>query len=353
MAIIVVCVAITLALNFAPRLVPISIAAPNPGHLWNGQVWGLVTSAFVHQKFWHLAFNMWWTRDLGRLLEPKLGVARFVALVVVSAFVSSGAELLIGHSGIGFSGVVYALFGYALARRAVDPECAAFITPRTIRWMIGWLFLCIALTVLDIWNVGNAAHIGGLLVGWSLGAFFVEPRARIAAGAMAGLLIALSIMSIVYMPWSSAWRSRESLFELETMIDKANAGDPDAAATVGSLYAHEPKYRQEGLAWLRQSAEAGNTRGMNSLAWMRATCKDADLRSADDAIHWATIASSRDPNASYTDTLAAAYAEAGRWKEAVETEELAITRLKPYETDLAGQLDAHLTLLRKNEPIRE
>jgi len=34
--------------------------------IWRGAYWALLTSAFVHVKFWHLAFNVYWLWVLGQ-----------------------------------------------------------------------------------------------------------------------------------------------------------------------------------------------------------------------------------------------------------------------------------------------
>ena len=134
-AIIVVCVAITAALNYDPtraRIFP--VVSPGAALIWHGRIWGLLTSAFAHVALWHLLFNMWWARDFGRLLEPTLGLARYAGFIVASAVVSSGWQLLVsGETGIGYSGVVYALFGYVAVRRPSFPAYASFLTTKAMR----------------------------------------------------------------------------------------------------------------------------------------------------------------------------------------------------------------------------
>src|SRR5258708_5647032 len=70
------CVIIWAGINFDPAEVKTQewtrTLAPFAPRIWSGQWWGLVSSAFVHIEFWHLLFNMIWTREFGRLLEPRL-----------------------------------------------------------------------------------------------------------------------------------------------------------------------------------------------------------------------------------------------------------------------------------------
>jgi spermidine synthase len=63
----------------------------------------------------------------------------------------------------------------------------------------------------------------------------------------------------------------------------------------------------------------------NQLAWILATAADDDLRDPDESIRLAQRAlADADPDANYLDTLAAAYAAAGRFEEAVTTAARAI-----------------------------
>lgn len=199
-AIIGVCVAIFAALHLlaGPALLSLRAALmPSAAGVRSGAVWGLLTSAFVHLEPLHLAFNLMWARHFGRLFEPHLGRGRYLAFVAVAAIVGAGWQLLLtGSTGIGFSGVVYAFFGYTWARRRAHPTFEAFLPSSTIQMFLGWLLLCIVLTVTKIWNVGNAAHITGLASGWLLGVAIDRPQRRplVVAGAVvlaAGVALSL------------------------------------------------------------------------------------------------------------------------------------------------------------------
>jgi GlpG protein len=66
----------------------------------------------------------------------------------------------------GFSGVVYALFGYIWMKGLYEPEQGMIMHPNTITIMIAWLFLCMTGLV---GSIANAAHVVGLVVGVMLG----------------------------------------------------------------------------------------------------------------------------------------------------------------------------------------
>lgn len=355
--IIVVCVAITGLLNWPEHAAKVDpIVAPHVLEVWRGRVWGLLTSAFTHLAIWHLVFNMWWTRDFGRLLEPRLGPAKYLAFIGGAAVVSSGWQIIVSNeTGIGFSGVVYAFFGYVLARRKSEPIFAAFLTRQTIGWMLGWLFLCIALTMMKIWTVGNGAHVAGLVFGFSIGTATSNPKLRPLALASLAVLAIGTVLSTTWLPWSEAWKTRHESEKAYEIALKARQGDPKAMAQIGMHLVRRADRREEGLKLLERAANLDEPNAMNALAWTRATCTDAKVRNAGEAVRWAEKAAQQMPNdAAVVDTLAAAYAEAGRWDEALATQKKAISLLPADASESSRQsLANHLASIERREPIRE
>jgi len=112
-----------------------------------------------------------------------------------------------------------------------------------------------------------------------------------------------------------------------------------------------PESRAEGLTFLRRAAESGNLDGMNGLAWWLAVAREDELRNGSEAVRWAEKAYHATPNPMVADTLAAAYAEADRWDEAV-----ALQLRCAAEAEGAGtqkpMLD-RLELYKKHEKWRE
>src|SRR5688572_2932615 len=108
--------------------------------IWRGSYWGLFTCAFVHLEMWHLVFNVYWLWELGRRLETSIGPWPYLALVAVSAGIASSFQLAASDStGIGASGVVYAIFGFMWLARPRHPEFREIITTRIIWLFILWL----------------------------------------------------------------------------------------------------------------------------------------------------------------------------------------------------------------------
>ena len=91
--------------------------------------------------------------------------------------------------------------------------------------------------------------------------------------------------------------------------------------------------------------------GLNALAWVLATCPDAQVRNGDEAVQLAEEASrvTNGSVAALEDTLAAAYAENGKFAQATQAEERAI-RLEEDATkprpDTLNELRARLALFK-------
>lgn len=124
----------------------------------DGQWYRLLTSAFLHQEYWHIGFNMlslWW---IGAPLERMLGRTRYLALYLVSALGGSALVLLLvpGALTLGASGAVFGLFG------------ATAVFMRRMRYDMRPILMLLALNIFFsfTWaNVSWQGHIGGLTAG--------------------------------------------------------------------------------------------------------------------------------------------------------------------------------------------
>ena len=94
----------------------------------------------------------------------------------------------------------------------------------------------------------------------------------------------------------------------------------------------------------------------NSLAWVLATDKNKKNRNGIEALRWAQVACNAEggKNPEYLDTLAAAYAEGGRYKAAVETarEGLKLAR-EASDAELAQELEQRLSLYEMGRAYTE
>jgi len=207
----------------------------------DGQWWALLSSAAVHMALWHLAFNMYWLYVFGPPMERLLGPLRYLALLVCAAWFSSVMQLTIeGSSGHGFSGVIYAMFGFMWPLRAQVPAFRSVVTPGVIGLFVIWFFVCIVLTYTGVLNVANAAHGGGMLCGLFCG-WLLRSRARaVTIYASLALFAAFCVVPLLWAPWSTPWIAvqAERAFQAERY--------QEAIAYYDSLLARDP-----GAAWAR------------------------------------------------------------------------------------------------------
>jgi tetratricopeptide (TPR) repeat protein len=112
-----------------------------------------------------------------------------------------------------------------------------------------------------------------------------------------------------------------------------------------------------GIAEFRAIIEidAKNLDALNSLAWIEATHPDAKMRNGKEAVAFAEKAAKLRPEDAQTlDTLAAAYAEAGRFKDAVETaNEAKQAADKAKDKLLGGGIAARQKLYEAGKPFRD
>jgi len=200
--------------------------------------------------------------------------------------------------------------------------------------------------------------------------------------AILGILATLTVRQI------GCWRNTESLFAQAVAADPANAR---AQSILGYTLAQEGR-REEGLAHLKEAIRLQPTYGeaygkmghlveqsrdysgavelyekaialnprlseaLNNLAWLRAVHPDSSLRNGDEAVHLAerACALTGHEKTIYLGTLAAAYAEAGRFPEAIKT----ATQARDYalrwgEPELAQRNEELLKLYQAGTPYHD
>lgn len=211
------CVIFTIIFQIGPRY-PGTLLAQTaaylvqpPSAIWDGRYGSLFTDIFVHGGTvlgvpWHLVFNLLYLVLLGRILEETIHPALWMGFFVAASVASSGAELAFsGHSAIGVSGVIYAMFGLMWAGRYERPTWAEIATPKTFRILIVWGLLCVAATYFKILGFANYSHAAGLLFGLATGWLFAaKRRITLAVFLLCGLWI-VTLLSVTWLPWSPGW----------------------------------------------------------------------------------------------------------------------------------------------------
>ncbi len=174
-----------------------------PWRVADGELWRLITCTFLHGGLLHILFNAVMFVRFSSVIDNWLGPWVAMLLYVFFAMSSSAAQLLVskGIGGIGASGVVYGLFGFLwiMSRRRDDAAEAA--NPYTVQTMFGWLFVC---TVVNMFggNIGNTAHVVGLILGVLVGkAFVARKRQRIAVAILTLVIWAIPMVFIQPVVW--------------------------------------------------------------------------------------------------------------------------------------------------------
>ncbi len=194
-ALIAACVVMFVLQNASPQLQS-ELVLHSPS-VAEGQLYRLVTSAFLHYGMTHLLFNMWALWVIGPPLEAALGRLRYGALYGLSALGGSVLVYLLSDLGAataGASGAVFGLFG------------ATFVIGKRlnldVRWVIGLIALNLAFTfvipLISSQNISWQGHIGGLVTGAGIAAAYVyAPRANRALvqwGATAAVLVVFVLL---------------------------------------------------------------------------------------------------------------------------------------------------------------
>jgi membrane associated rhomboid family serine protease len=169
------CIAVFLVTMFAPRTVFTWLAARPATTLLGGQVWQLLTYAFVHANFPHLFFNLLSIYFFGVRLEQRWGSEtffRFVVAVAAGAVATHLAvALIVGQpdiSIVGISGVVYGvLFAYAYYYPD-DTIFLYFMLPMKVKYFVAilGLFTLMASAGSGGGGVAHLTHLGGLMTGF-------------------------------------------------------------------------------------------------------------------------------------------------------------------------------------------
>lgn len=149
--------------------------------LRTGQIWRLLSPAFLHFGWMHLTFNLMWVWYFGRQIEQLQGSRIMLLLLLVAGIGANLAQYVTGTVLFGgMSGVVYAMLAHVwLMSRRVSGS-GFFVPQMLVVFMLGWMVF----TMTDLagsvgfGNVANEAHLGGLLVGLVSGWYYSSKRIK-------------------------------------------------------------------------------------------------------------------------------------------------------------------------------
>ncbi|MFG2404769.1 rhomboid family intramembrane serine protease [Streptomyces brevispora] len=158
-----------------------------------GQWYRLVTSMFLHQEVWHIAFNMlglWW---LGGPLEAALGRARYITLYMLSGLAGSALTYWLAEPNqpsLGASGAIFGLLG------------ATAVLMRRLNYDMRPVFALLAINLVITFNpwggIAWQAHVGGLIAGTLIAIGMVHaPRERRNAVQYGTCAVALVVVVLI------------------------------------------------------------------------------------------------------------------------------------------------------------
>ncbi|KUH85859.1 MULTISPECIES: rhomboid family intramembrane serine protease [unclassified Mycobacterium] len=163
----------------------------------DGELYRMVTSAFLHYGPAHILFNMWALYVVGPPLEAALGRLRYSSLYLLSALGGSVLVYLLSSpvaQTAGASGAVFGLFG------------AVFVVGKRlnmdVRWVVALIAINLAFTfvipLVSSQNISWQGHIGGLVTGAVIAtAYAYAPRGSrnlVQAGATAATLVVFALL---------------------------------------------------------------------------------------------------------------------------------------------------------------
>jgi membrane associated rhomboid family serine protease len=161
----------------------------------DGEWYRMLTSAFLHEQIWHIAFNMMGLWFLGPPLEAALGRARYLTLYLLSALAGSTLSYLLAEQNqlsLGASGAIFGLFG------------ATAVLARRLRYDMRpiAILLAINLVITFTWaNIAWQAHIGGLVAGAAVAFGMVhaprEHRTPVQVGTSVAVLLVIVVACAV------------------------------------------------------------------------------------------------------------------------------------------------------------
>src|ERR1700733_2098673 len=125
---------------------PMQFDAPMFEKINQGEAWRLFTPTLLHSDIFHLLFNMIWLLVLGRQIEQRVGIMRYVMFVLITGVFSNTAQYLMsGPDFIGFSGILCAMITFVWFRQKRAAWEGYQLLPVTMAFITVFIFAMAAL----------------------------------------------------------------------------------------------------------------------------------------------------------------------------------------------------------------
>lgn len=159
----------------------ISFQQPMFEKIRQGELWRLASPVLLHYDVIHLFFNMIWLLILGKQIEHRIGGARYILFILISAIPTNTAQYLMsGPNFVGISGVICAMLGFIYMRQKSAPWEGYQLQRVTLVFLSFFILAMLGVQVASFlsevyWNaplaprIANTAHLTGVAVGLALG----------------------------------------------------------------------------------------------------------------------------------------------------------------------------------------
>lgn len=167
--------------HFHNRNLPWNFNAPLFEKIRQGEIWRLFSPCLLHYDIFHLFFNMIWLLVLGRQMENKLGIGRYLLFILFTGIFSNIAQYLMGGANfLGFSGVLCAMLTFMWMRQRKAAWEGYQLQSSTFGFMAIFILAMFAIQVgsfiIEIYTntsitpgIANTAHLAGGSLGFLLG----------------------------------------------------------------------------------------------------------------------------------------------------------------------------------------
>lgn len=268
----------------------------------SGEWWRLLSSAFIHIGVIHIALNMWCLWSLGGLAERIYGNWTFLGLYLLSGLGGSIASIAWNPIIVsaGASGAVFGIAGSLVAFFWLGKvPVPAAVMKRNLSNVITFIAYNVIYGMKG-GGIDNAAHVGGLVTGFALGALMVRPlpapirlpRIRDFLALAAGVIAIVAggffarqrmVQGPLKAEFAGAFYELGTIYDTGTLVPKnvkkahhwyrlgADQGSAGAQLNLGVLYLGGegvPKDEREAVKWFRMAAEQNLPTGLFDLGTM-------------------------------------------------------------------------------------
>ena len=147
------------------------------GKIRQGEVWRLFTPVLLHGNLLHILFNMAWVWVLGRQIEQRIGIFRYLIFTLIIGVIANVFQYIAsGPEFLGYSGIVMGMVGFIWMRQKMAPWEGYPLQPTIVRFILIYVMVLLVLELVSLGldffhvtelyaNIANTAHIIGGLTG--------------------------------------------------------------------------------------------------------------------------------------------------------------------------------------------